>query len=303
MQIVLALSSAFLAAVYFVYTSHVMKNTKGISSGLTLWVSHLLGAFALLPAWWLYSPIKLGVLADATLLVPLLLVTLLLVISRELYYYAYARTDVANITVFSALTPVYTLVTGYFMLGEVPQAMPLLGLLVICGSIYFLFLNPAGKTHAMGFLFRPFVYIVSSRPIFYAFLSTIPTAFAAVYQKTLLTHMDPIGLSFLMLLLIGLFAFCVTLAIMPVATVKQQLRSLPVHFYVVSALMLPLVHVIFCMVMMHQQTAISLVLQRTAIVFQIILAYYFLHEHTNIQKRIGVGCMVMLGFGLIMWGH
>ena len=62
MQIVLALSSAFLAAVYFVYTSHVMKNTKGISSGLTLWVSHLLGAFALLPAWWLYSPIKLGVL-------------------------------------------------------------------------------------------------------------------------------------------------------------------------------------------------------------------------------------------------
>lgn len=302
MGIFFALVSAFSAAIYFVYTSHVMKNTKGVSSGLTLWVSHLMGAFVLLPMWFFASPVQLNILMDRALLAPLIAVTLLLVLSRELYYYAYARTDVANITVFSALTPVYTLVTGYFILGEVPRVMQLMGLLIICGSIYFLFLQSPGKGGILHFIFRPFVYVVSSRPIFYAFLSTIPTAFAAVYQKTLLHHIEPLALSFFMLLLIGTFALCITIANIPITAIKKQMRSLPLHFYGMSAVMLPLMHVLFCIVMIHQQTAISLVLQRTAIVFQVIFAYYFLGERGDIRKRIGVACFVTLGFGIIMWG-
>jgi len=299
MNIFLALSSALATAVYYVYLSRAMKRTPGLSSSFTLATSHLSGALALLPVWLMYStPVSFD--AIGTIATPMLLAAALLVLSRELYFYAYARTDVANITVFSALTPIYAIGTGYVMLGEVPTPTALTGMLLICASIYGLFLKRRAGMPLIAAILLPFRHIIVSLPIFCAFLSTIPTALASAYQKQLLHTLSPISFSFFLLALIGLAAMVISASALTSRGLAAQFRLLPRHFLLISAIMLPLMHVLFSMVMQHQQTAVSLILQRTSIMFQILLSYIFLHERREPRKRIITTLLILCGFGLII---
>jgi drug/metabolite transporter (DMT)-like permease len=298
MDIFFALVSALLTAVYFVYLSKTMKARSGLSSTLTLAVSHLSAAILLLPLWALSSSALSSIVSP-----PLFLVAAaggLLFISRELYFYAYARTDVANITIFSALTPVYALLTGYLWLHEVPSYPHLAGLLLICISIYAYFLEPVPSMSLAKAVVQPFRHIATSRPIFCAFLSTLPTAFAATFQKDALSHFDPVTFSFVLLSIIGSAALLLSCAMFKASDIKRQLTLLPVRFYIISALLLAGMHVAFCVVMNHYQTAVSLVLQRSSLVFQIILAYIYLHERQRISKRLTVAFCIMAGFMLII---
>lgn len=299
MSIILALASAFLTALYFVYASQTMKRLPGLPSTLTLTVSHLSAALLLLPAW-LWRGWPFAVLPQSALWQPLLLTAGFLVLSRQLYFYAYAHTDVANITVFSALTPVYTVITGYVFLHETLSLRMLLGLLLICSSIYFFFLHQRTGESLAAALFQPFRAIRTSKPVFCAFLSTIPTAFAAIFQKQILYSLDPVSFSFLLLLLIGLAAGVITACTQPRGEALRQIRRLPMHFFFLSALLLSLMHVFFCLVMIQHQTAVSLVLQRTSILFQIVLAYVYLKERNSMRKRLIVTVFIIAGFGLIM---
>jgi len=300
MASLIALVSALTTAIYFVYTSRIMKREYGISSSLTLSVGHLVAAIALFPVWIMRSSPNIDTLFSPTMDVLLLSTAGLLVISRELYFYAYARTDVANITVFSALTPIYALVIGIIFLGEIPKPLTLAGMLLITGSIYALFLkrDPAlslGKNIA-----QPFARISSSRPILCAFLSTIPTAFAATFQKKLMSTLDPATFSLFLLLIIGTFALVISMILESPRELLAQSKRFPVGYILASAVMLPLMHILFCLVLREQQTAVSLILQRSSIMFQIVLAYLFLHERQDMKKRITVAACIVAGFLMIM---
>jgi drug/metabolite transporter (DMT)-like permease len=302
MNTLIALLSAFSAAGYFVYVSYVMKREPRLSSGLVLSVGHIVSSAALIPLY-LYSRLDtLAFFEQQSILLPLFYAALLLVVSRQLYYYAYSRTDVANITVFSALTPVYALGAGYVILGEVPSMHALMGLLLICGSIYAMFLKRNPDKPFIINIISPFTFITHSRPVAMAFLSTIPTAFAAVYQKKLLITLDPVTFSIALLSVIGLLSLGMEFLRKTPAHVVRNIALLPWHFYFASAILLAATHVLFCIVMQHQQTAISLVLQRSAIVFQILLAYFLLKEKNNIGKRVCCAFVIMAGFMMIMRG-
>jgi drug/metabolite transporter (DMT)-like permease len=299
MHLFYVFASAVSIAVYYVYLSRVMKQRHGISSTLVLASSHLVSALAIAPLFLLY-PQSLGVFSREDLYYAMVMTACLLVMSRQLYYYAYARTDVAHITVFSALTPIYTLATGFWFFSEFPQHQALIGLLLICVCIYWLFYQrPEGCGVLMG-LAQPFALIIRSKPVFCAFLSTIPTAFAAAYQKQLMHAMDPLAFSFMLFFLIGIMSCIICSFFLKWSQVVSQLKSLPIHFYLMSALLMPLSHMAFCMVISYHQTAISLVLQRSSILFQIVLAYFFLKERRDIKKRIMVGIGIVIGLVLII---
>lgn len=296
MDILLALGSALATAVYFVYVSQTMKRQAGLSSSFTLAVSHLAAAAALFPLW-LALPHEAF---PAPLWPALLLAAGLLLVSRELYFYAYAHTDIAHVTVFSALTPVYAVGTGYIFLHETPSPLQLTGLLLICGSIYALFLKRPANASWIKAVAQPFRHIGTSAPILCAFLSTIPTAFAAVSQKYALQTLDPLSFSFFLLLLIGGAALGISCIISTPQGCVSQWRRLPPHFLPVSAIMLPVMNLLFCLVMQHQYTAVSLVLQRSSSMFQILLAYTYLRERRDGYKRVTVAALVMAGFAMIL---
>jgi len=298
MNTLIALMSAFSIACYYVYVSGLMKRRAGLSSGIVLAGGHIVAALSLVP-FLMPSWQDLSLFLSPAIYIPMLLASLLLIVSRQLYYYAYAHTEVAHITVFSALTPVYALGAAYVMLDEMPSAHSLIGLCLIVGGIYAVFLRYDSPAPVARNMLGPFLRIARSKPVAMAFLSTIPTAFAAVFQKQLLATLDPFQFSFALLLIVGVASLLVELVRAP-ASIRPGIARLPREFWAVSALLLALSHVLFCMVMQTQHTAISLVLQRSAIVFQILLAYHFIGEKDDLKKRIIASCVIMLGFTLIM---
>ncbi len=297
MYITWSLASALITACYIVYISGVMKTHKEVHPNTTLLGTHIAGGalllalFAVLPGAHLTFPEG----SDAYLY--LLANAFLLMLSRQLYLYAYAHTDVANITIFSPLTPMFAIATGHFMLGETLNSYELFGITLICSSIYIMFLHRRkgeSLTHA---LMTPFRNIASSTPVLMGFLSTIPTAFAAVFQKKALQSFDPATFTIVLMLTIGFMAFLVEAFIRrkPLAI----LRSKP-QWWLISGGLLMLSQFIFCYVLIAAPASVALVLQRLSIVFQVILAYVWLHEKTDIRKRMACSAGAVAGFALLV---
>jgi drug/metabolite transporter (DMT)-like permease len=292
----LAMLSAFAGSLYLVCMSQVMKRKDALSSLKTLTLSHFIAAVALLP----FIDNSFVTSTNHINMLYLLCATAgFLVLSRIMYFYAYAHTDVANVAIFSPLTPVYVLAVGYFILGETASTREISGLLIICTSIYVYFLP---KISSISDIIKPFRQITANTAVLCAFLSTIPTAFAAVFQKQLLVdYMSPVAFSFWLLLLIAFLAGAILL-IKKQSFSLQDIKTFPISFFFASALLLPLTHVLFSWLVLAKPTALALVLQRTGIIFQLILAYVILKERKQLGKRCFVSALIILGFYLILCG-
>jgi drug/metabolite transporter (DMT)-like permease len=279
-----------------------MRALPTMSSNFFLCITNYGAAVVLLPFWLImYSHGHVSLAPDKTWLYFMLACSFLL-LSRELYFYAYSRTDIANITVFSALTPIYTLATGYILLDETPSLLTILGIFMITLAIYYIFLpaNVAKESRLAHFI-KPFMRISTSLPILCGFLSTIPTAFGAIYQKKTLFHMDIASFSLSLFLVLGTAALIIEL-------LKRQERRviydnmaiLRKKSFWCSAFLLMVMHVSFAPILMSHNSAAALTLQRCSILFQIIFAYYFLHQKEDIRKRIFAGVIIIMGF-LLIW--
>ena len=295
--ILLAIASAFIGSSYLVCMSRVMKREHAPSSLQVLVLSHFLAALALLP---FMKSNDFGLAQNSSIFLLVIAAAGFLVISRMLYFYAYARTDVATVAIFSPLTPIYVLLTGYILLGETATFNEVAGLMVISLSIYVYFMRKGTSLANIANWLEPFRQIARSRAVLCAFLSTIPTAFAAIFQKELLlNHTNPVAFSFWLLLLIALIAGVILM--FKRSSVKLvSLTTLPISFYAASLILLPLTHVLFSWLVLAKPTAIALVLQRTGIIFQIMLAYFIMHEREQIGRRIAISLFIILGFSLIM---
>jgi len=248
----------------------------------------------------IYEQEPVGLIVNPYAFLPkLLLVALLLYVSRLLYFYAYAKIDVALVTVFSSLTPIYTVVAAYVLLGEAPSAMVLAGVMMISGSLYMLFLKPATGPLRFSSTLAPFRLVGRSRPTLYAFLSTVPPALASVLQKELLQSLSPTEFSFYLLLFIGIMGMATNGFYLKTSAFITQLRHIPLHFILVSAAFLPLMHIVFSLALREQATSVSMVLQRFSIPLQMGFAYVFLHEKQEIGKRLTVAGGMLLGLCMI----
>ncbi len=300
MDVLLALASALITAFYFAYISQVMKANKLLSSTALLSAGHLAAALVLLPVWLASVDVHsaLSLMTDHWTII--LSMAALLAISRELYFYAYSRTDIANVTAFSALTPIYTLAFSFFLLGEFPSLNQFIGMLLICGSIYALFLSPETQAGIKHRLLQPFMLLRSSRAVRCAFLATIPTAYAATLQKKLLLTFDVLSVSLILLFFVGTLSTASAALSGRMKSVAISVAELPMRTLLISALCLPLMHLLLSVVMLNFDTSVALTLQRLSILFQIILGYFYLKERIQFKRRMLLGTMIIIGFCLIV---
>ena len=301
MGILLALASAFVTAAYLVVTSGTMKSRPAVSPLVTLAAGHLTGGLVLLvlnfsqgvfdhyEATWFVAGALAGTAA-------------LLFSSRVMFYFAYARTDVANVTMFSALTPLYAALTGYFFNHERLSAPLLLGIVTISASLFWFFLStqadlPAGSRAAA--VVAPLGRILRSPPLRLALLSTVPPAFAVVLQKQLLTRLSPVEYSVAILFLVGGAALLSACVVVRPRVALAGLRALPISYYVNSAIAVPVMHLLFCYALQREQSAVSLVVQRCSMLLQVLLAHRWLEERTLTRRALAAVGGVLLGMTLI----
>ena len=296
----LILLSTLSAAAYLTIASRLMRSLPSMSSNFFLSAGSLAAALLLFPLWlWRHS--QGGTMLPGSLgWQYFLLAAGLLLLTKELYFYAYSKADMANVTVFSALTPLYTVLTGFILLHERPSLRVLGGMLIITLAIYSIFLPPhEQKTPWVAYFVQPFRRIFSATPIFCGFLSTLPIALAVVYQKMALQRMDIISFNLGMFFAVGGAALAIELIKSDRGSLRANMASVGTPLFWCSALLLAGMNISFAPILLSQQCAAALALQRCGILFQILFAYFFLHQRTELRKRLAAGLMIILGFVLI----
>lgn len=295
MYLLWSVISAFSTAFYLVYQSGVLKTQPRLHANTMLLGMHLAAGITLLfilPFYTHSIPLPLAPAAYAYLFGN----ALLLILSRLLYMYAYRRTDVANVTIFSPLTPLFAIGVGHLILGETLRVQEVAGILLICASIYAMFLNRKEGDSLAVALLSPFKHILHSTPVLMGFLSTIPTAFAVALQKKALQYFDPVTFSISLLLLMAVL-FAIVEACRRKSTPPIAIRW---RWWLIPGVLLALSQVIFCYVVLVAPTAIALVLQRFGIIFQVLLAYFLLKEKAHIGQRLLCSVGAVAGFALLL---
>lgn len=295
MDALVALVCALVTAVYLTYSSGLMKRLTHIPSAFILAASHFVAAVSFLPVLTTISKTELHNIGyDAW--VGLALVGSILATSRLLFYDAYARIDVVRVTIFSSLTPIYAILIASVFQSSYPSSAQLIGIVITCICLYVFFWDKGSNMH----FFQPFSRILQNTPERLAFLSTIPSAAAVVFQKELLLYVDPVVFSFGILLCISLISSTWLIIRHGSAEILLWTKSMPFHFWLLSAVTLPSMQWLFCLMVIDHHSAVALALQRSSMLFQIILAYIWLRERHDFLRCMLVSVILVIAFLLMI---
>ena len=291
MYLTLVLFNALVTAAYLVLCSKVMKES-GLSPNATIAAVHLPAAALLAIPAFLQPHGRFAV--SGAVLSWLAITSGLKLLSKELAFFGYANTDVADVTVWSAFIPIFGLLFGVVMLNERVAPVELLGTLIVCVSVYLLFPKRDAARGPLGFL-SPF-FALGRGPVLAAVLSVVPIALASVYMKKSALVMGELPFSFVSTLLIGLGAAVIE------SPRPAAYRGVPTLGLLGIAALFALAQASWVALMTHERVAHTVAFQPLGIVFQMALAYAFLGERDTPVKRLACGTGIVAGSALLHLG-
>ncbi|MDP2912917.1 MAG: DMT family transporter [Candidatus Omnitrophota bacterium] len=131
---------AFLSAFFVATTDPIAKRALGASDEYVVgWLSLVVSSFFLSFFWFFSKAPPL----NAELLKTLLLIIPIEILATVLYYRALRLTDISLSVPFLALTPVFTIVTAFLLLGEKTRPIGAAGIAMITIGVYSLNLKEA----------------------------------------------------------------------------------------------------------------------------------------------------------------
>lgn len=283
----LALAGALLTALSLVHTSSLLKKHAALPSSIAVLFTYAVASLVLC------ALVDFGALWDEltqpSVAINILIAATLLFISRLLYTHAYKHVDAGYVTLFSGITPILTILTAWLMLNELPTANQLLGIGFIVVSILVVF-------------WRPIRLDGESRHAYLAaFLSTIPAAFSIIFQKKVLLEMSPLHLTFSSFVLIALFSLCYLWR-----TNAQQFKArlkLGATFgkdWIYIGILSAAAHVCFFYVVEGNHAAAAQAAQRSAMIFQVLLAYVLLKEKDHITPKLLASIIAIVSMVLLL---
>jgi drug/metabolite transporter (DMT)-like permease len=259
-------------------------------------VTHLSAALFLLP----FLPVAgVGSLSEmrtmtSPFVLTLILLTAVLHLAARLFHFkALSLADVSLVSPFAALTPVLTILTGWFILAERPNVFELAGILIIVVSLL-------GLTEVKRvFQARSESGSVASKSstnlgLWFAFLSTIPPALKIAVQKKAILLSSPFTFALIMLFLTGTGALLI-------CVVRYGRRDLRAQFpprrlrtlFLISGL-LALNTLLFCTALTLGLAAGVSAMARISIVFQGVLAYWIAGQKTDFRRRLLWGVAIFI---------
>ncbi len=292
----LVIFNAFITAVYLVLSSRVMK--QGLSSGAALALVHLSAAAILFVPMVIVNR-GLWPVAGLAAFAGLLLASVLKLLSKQMAFFAYAKTDVANVTVFSAFIPIFGLVIGLGVLKEPISPLEFIGTMIVCVSVYLMYLKRSSATGGHWF-WSPFTEL-RSPPILMAFMSTIPIVLSSAFIKQGALLMNDLQFCFYSTLLIGVGAAVIESARSGGAAFlgrSAQWKKTALIGGVFAAAQLS-----YVVLMTMERVSHTIAFQPLGIVFQIALAYFLLGERKDASKRFFYGACIVVGSILLNVGN
>jgi len=205
------------------------------------------------------------------------------ILAYILYLYAIKISPISLSVPFLAFTPVFMIVTGFFILGETITFWGGLGIALICLGGYILHFKERQKN-----LLAPFSAFLHEKGSWLMLIVAILFAFAAVIGKKAIIHSSPLFFSYFFFLVFNITTLS-GLLLSRRNNWRQILRNSPRGLWLGILFM---IHISFHGLAISISTAVYMVaLKRSSILFSVLLSWYLLKE-TDIKYR-GLGTLLM----------
>ena len=295
----LVFGSSLASSLFFVLSARILRQTAEEdppnATGMVA-VTHLSAALILLPflpAAGIGSLSEIRTMASPFVLALILLTAVLHLAARLFHFKALSLADVSMVSPFAALTPVLTILTGWIILAERPNAVELVGILIIVVSLLGLTeteqvfktqpesATPAPKATKLG--------------LWFALLSTIPPAFKIAFQKKAILLSSPLTFALIMLFLTGAGALFICAIRFRRSDLRAQFPPRRLRTLFLISGLLALNTLLFCAALTLGLAAGVSAMARISIVFQGILAYWLAGQKTDFRRRILWGVVIFIG--------
>ncbi len=227
-----------------------------------------------------------------------LAITVILNILFNLFRYrAYALVDVAQIAPFAGISPILTIATTWFILGEVPSTGGVFGIIVIAVSLYLLHLKGSLKIST---ILSPFKSIWNNKGVRYGFISSLPPALSIVFDKKAVAASDPISFAFFAIFFVGLGALITDLIHKKSYKkfINQFSKNNIVGLFKISFFLFIAV-ILFNAALLFDVVPHVSAMRRIVIVFEVIMAYFILKQKTDLKRRLIASVGVVIGVLMI----
>jgi drug/metabolite transporter (DMT)-like permease len=246
-------------------------------------------SFSLLTVTWAWQLFSLLVLIPALFIVgipeiqmtfwwPALLKVVLQVAAIFLYTAALRKTDISLAVPMLAFTPLVTMIVSFFLSGDTPSTMGMVGVILIILGVYLLNIKEARKN-----LVAPFKAVFDNKGVFYMFLVSLLWGVTTSLDKVAVLSSAPIFYS-------AFVAMAISLILTPIAIYKYKKEFFKV-FKPVNLKKLVPIGALDGIQQMTLMTAVGLTLagyaiaiKRSSIIISSILGYAMFKE--DIKKRI-----------------
>jgi drug/metabolite transporter (DMT)-like permease len=205
------------------------------------------------------------------------------IIAYVLYLYAIKISPISLSVPFLAFTPVFMILTGFFILAETVNIWGAIGIVLIVLGGYMLHF-----TGNQGGMLAPFSAFAREKGSWLMLIVAILFAFAAVIGKKAILHSSPLFFSYTFFLVFNIIVLAGFTGFRPIDWNKIR-RNTPRGIWLGTLLML---HISFHSLAIVTATAVYMVsVKRSSILFAVLLSWIILKE-ANIKYR-GLGTLLM----------
>ena len=205
------------------------------------------------------------------------------ILAYVLYLYAIKISPISLSVPFLAFTPVFMILTGFFILGETINIWGSVGIGLIVLGGYVLHFNQDQAN-----MYEPFKAFLHEKGSWFMLIVAILFAFAAVIGKKAMLHSSPLFFSYFFFLVFSVIMLT-GLLLVGRHDLRKIVRNTPRGLWLGSLLM---IHISFHGLAISISTAVYMVaVKRSSILFSVFLSWIVLKE-ADIRFR-GLGTLLM----------
>lgn len=215
------------------------------------------------------------------------------VLAVGLYFRMLPKTDLSLAVPMLSFTPVFLLLSSFFLLHEVPSLAGLFGILLIITGSYVLNLH-----HLDRHVFAPFHALFTNKGTRAMMVVAVIFGFVISVEKLVIIDSDPFFGAMFIELLVGL-SFLAIAVLTGKASASRVRKAL--HYAVPLGLLLGTSIIFFNFAVQQQLASYVLSVKRMSILFSVGLGYFFFKEQHILQRAIGAAFMVAGVAVIVLW--
>jgi uncharacterized membrane protein len=211
---------------------------------------------------------------------------------RLCHFKAYGYEDLTLVSPIDALPPLFMVFSAWILLGELPNSLGFIGILIVVLGTYAL--NIRGEWHPKSF-WQPFANILNNRGTRLALLATIFPIFSIVYDKKAVLASDPISMGVMVPFIVGFSALLYTLSQTGRKKISAMISFPMAKKFLLTGAIYALMLICFNTALLMEIVPYVGALKRFSILVDTLLAYLFLKQVTEFRRRYISTIVIVIG--------